>query len=42
VGDVEAVLRGWLASLPLEQKIRLLAGADFWSLHPVLRVTLPH
>jgi beta-glucosidase len=30
----EAVLRERLASLTLEQKIRLLTGADFWSLHP--------
>jgi beta-glucosidase len=31
---VEAVLRERLASLSLEQKVRLLTGADFWSLHP--------
>jgi hypothetical protein len=34
VGDVEAVLRGRLASLSLERKVGLLTGADFWSLHP--------
>jgi beta-glucosidase len=27
-------LAGRLARLPLEQKVRLLTGADFWSLHP--------
>jgi beta-glucosidase len=32
--EVEAVLRERLASLPLEQKVRLLTGADFWSLWP--------
>jgi beta-glucosidase len=31
---VEAVLRERLASLSLEQKVRLLTGADFWALHP--------
>jgi beta-glucosidase len=31
---VEAVLRERLLSLSLEQKVRLLTGADFWSLHP--------
>jgi len=31
---VEAALRERLASLSLEEKIRLLTGADFWSLHP--------
>jgi hypothetical protein len=31
---VEAILRERLARLSLEQKIRLLTGADFWSLHP--------
>jgi beta-glucosidase len=31
---VEAVLRERLGSLSLEQKARLLTGADFWSLHP--------
>ncbi len=30
----EAVLRRRLAALSLEQKVRLLTGADFWSLHP--------
>ena len=30
----EAILRERLGSLSLEQKIRLLTGADFWSLHP--------
>jgi beta-glucosidase len=32
--EVEAVLRERLASLSLERKVRLLTGADFWSLHP--------
>ena len=31
---VEATLRERRASLSLEQKVRLLTGADFWSLHP--------
>jgi beta-glucosidase len=31
---VEAVLGERLESLSLEQKVRLLTGADFWSLHP--------
>jgi beta-glucosidase len=31
---VEAVLRERLGSLSLQQKVRLLTGADFWSLHP--------
>jgi beta-glucosidase len=31
---VEVTLRERLASLSLEQKVRLLTGADFWSLHP--------
>ena len=30
----EAILRERLGSLSLEQKVRLLTGADFWSLHP--------
>ena len=34
VAAVEAVLRERLGSLSLEQKIRLLTGADFWSLRP--------
>jgi hypothetical protein len=34
MGDVEAALRRRLASLSLEQKARLLTGADFCSLHP--------
>jgi beta-glucosidase len=31
---VEAVLGERLGSLSLERKVRLLTGADFWSLHP--------
>jgi beta-glucosidase len=31
---VEATLRERLASLSLEEKVRLLTGADFWSLYP--------
>jgi beta-glucosidase len=34
IEGVEAILRERLASLSLEQKVRLLTGADFWSLHP--------
>jgi beta-glucosidase len=34
VRRVEQVLRGRLGSLSLEAKVRLLTGADFWSLHP--------
>jgi beta-glucosidase len=29
----EAVMRERLAALSLEQKVRLLTGADFWALH---------
>src|SRR3979409_2255160 len=32
VGEPELVAR--VAALTLEQKVRLLTGADFWSLHP--------
>ena len=32
--SIEGVLRERLGSLSLEEKIRLLTGADFWSLHP--------
>jgi beta-glucosidase len=31
--ELEAGLRERLGSLSLEQKVRLLTGADFWSLH---------
>ncbi|HET6550169.1 MAG TPA: glycoside hydrolase family 3 N-terminal domain-containing protein [Solirubrobacter sp.] len=31
---MEDLLRERLAALSLEQKVRLLTGADFWSLHP--------
>jgi hypothetical protein len=34
MGSVEAVLAERLLSLSPEQKVRLLTGADFWSLHP--------
>jgi beta-glucosidase len=34
VEDEDAALAGRLASLSLEQKVRLLTGADFWSLWP--------
>src|SRR5919106_779828 len=34
MSTVEAVLGERLASLSLEQKVRLLTGADFWSLWP--------
>src|SRR2546421_13116401 len=33
-GHVETDLLQRLAKLSLEQKVRLLTGADFWSLHP--------
>ncbi|WP_433326832.1 glycoside hydrolase family 3 C-terminal domain-containing protein [Spirillospora sp. CA-294931] len=36
----EADLRRRLARLTLEQKVRLLTGADFWTLHPVQEVGL--
>jgi beta-glucosidase len=32
--SMEDLLRERLAALSLEQKVRLLTGADFWSLHP--------
>lgn len=32
--DVEALLQARLGALSLEAKVRLLTGADFWSLHP--------
>ena len=32
--DLESVLRSRLGRLDLEQKVRLLTGADFWALHP--------
>lgn len=31
---MESDLEQRLARLSLEQKVRLLSGADFWSLHP--------
>src|ERR671939_1031779 len=31
---MEELLRERLAALTLEQKVRLLTGADFWALHP--------
>jgi beta-glucosidase len=34
VSGLEAVLRERLGSLSLERKVRLLTGADFWSLYP--------
>ena len=34
VEAVEAILRERLGSLSLQQKVRLLTGADFWSLRP--------
>jgi beta-glucosidase len=33
--DHEAELAGRLAQLDLEQKVRLMTGADIWSLHPM-------
>ncbi|HET6759005.1 MAG TPA: glycoside hydrolase family 3 N-terminal domain-containing protein, partial [Propionibacteriaceae bacterium] len=33
--DHEAELTGRLAQLSLEQKVRLMTGADIWSLHPM-------
>jgi beta-glucosidase len=33
--DHEAALAGRLAQLSLEQKVRLMTGADIWSLHPI-------
>ena len=33
-GEVEALLASHVKTLTLEQKVRLLTGADFWSLYP--------
>ena len=33
-GEVEALLASHVKTLTLEQKVRLLTGAYFWSLHP--------
>ena len=33
-GDVETLLASHVKTLTLEQKVRLLTGADFWSLYP--------
>ncbi len=32
--EIETDLQARVAKLTLEQKVRLLTGADFWSLHP--------
>jgi hypothetical protein len=34
IEGAETILRERVASMSLQQKIRLLTGADFWSLHP--------
>ena len=33
--DHEAEIAGRLAQLSLEQKVRLMTGADIWALHPI-------
>jgi beta-glucosidase len=38
--DHEAEIAGRLAQLSLEQKIRLMTGADIWSLHPIPEIGL--
>ena len=38
--DHEAEIAGRLAQLSLEQKIRLLTGADIWALHPIPEIGL--
>jgi beta-glucosidase len=38
--DHEAEIVGRLAQLSLEQKIRLMTGADIWALHPIAEIGL--
>jgi beta-glucosidase len=38
--DHEAEIAGRLAQLSLEQKIRLMTGADIWALHPIPEIGL--
>jgi beta-glucosidase len=38
--DHEAEIMGRLAQLSLEQKIRLMTGADIWALHPIPEIGL--
>jgi beta-glucosidase len=38
--DHEAELAGRLAQLDLEQKVRLMTGADIWALHPIPEIGL--
>jgi beta-glucosidase len=38
--DHEAELAGRMAQLSLEQKVRLMTGADIWALHPVPEIGL--
>ena len=39
-GGLEGELRRRLALLTLEEKVRLLTGADFWTLHPLPKIGL--
>ena len=36
--DHEAEIAGRLAQLTLEQKVRLMTGADIWALHPIAEI----
>jgi beta-glucosidase len=38
--DHEAEIAGRLSQLTLEQKVRLMTGADIWALHPILEIGL--
>ena len=38
--DHEAEIAGRLAQLSLEQKVRLMTGADIWALHPIPEIGL--
>ena len=38
--DHEAEIAGRLAQLSLEQKVRLMTGADIWALHPIAEIGL--
>jgi beta-glucosidase len=38
--DHEAEIAGRLAQLSLEEKVRLMTGADIWSLHPMRSIGL--
>ena len=38
--DPEAEIANRLAQLSLEQKVRLMTGADIWALHPIPEIGL--